>query len=514
MNKNTPQTSPLDSRQVKNNAGGFVYQTDKWKQFERFLILGSENGSYYSSEQELSVENAENVIDCIKADGNAVLSLINEISSTGRAAKNNPAIFALALVAANGNPEVKKNSYTLIPAVCRTSTHLFTFCEYVQDLRGWSSGLRKGVSKWYTSQTNDKLSYQLVKYRQRDGWTHRDVLRLSHAKAVSTEQNSLFGWTVGKNEAPNQITQAYETLKTTTKVSAACKIIEKNNMPWETVPTELLKEKAIWNSLLATLPLTALVRNLGRMTAIGLFESNLDLHTKLVVSKLKDKENIKRSKLHPITILNAMKVYEQGHGEKGNLSWEPVSKIVEALDDAFYLAFDNVQSTGKNILCAVDCSGSMTGSNIAGMALNAREAAGAMALILASKEDNCEVIGFTDKLEKLVITKRDTYKTVMNKLEKISGGTNCSIAMNYATEKKIMVDSFIILSDNETWTGSNHPMQALRTYRRTINQNAKLVGVGMIANQFEINDPKDMNTMSVVGFDTATPSLINNFIKE
>jgi len=45
----TPQSQPLPDRpeQVRNSAGGFVWAVDNWTRLERFLILGSEQGSYY-----------------------------------------------------------------------------------------------------------------------------------------------------------------------------------------------------------------------------------------------------------------------------------------------------------------------------------------------------------------------------------------------------------------------------------------------------------------------------------
>ena len=38
----------------------------------------------------------------------------------------------------------------------------------------------------------DQLAYQLVKYRQRDGWTDADVLRLAHPCPVTGEHDALF----------------------------------------------------------------------------------------------------------------------------------------------------------------------------------------------------------------------------------------------------------------------------------------------------------------------------------
>jgi len=41
----TPQSLPIPGRDmVANNAGGFVFKLDEWKQLDRFLILGSEGG--------------------------------------------------------------------------------------------------------------------------------------------------------------------------------------------------------------------------------------------------------------------------------------------------------------------------------------------------------------------------------------------------------------------------------------------------------------------------------------
>ena len=66
----TPQSEPIPGlAQVQNSAGGFVFAVSKWTQLSRFLILGSEGGSYYATEQTLTRENAKAVEACIKEDG-------------------------------------------------------------------------------------------------------------------------------------------------------------------------------------------------------------------------------------------------------------------------------------------------------------------------------------------------------------------------------------------------------------------------------------------------------------
>src|SRR6187549_899605 len=104
--RNTPQNQPIlgqEGRQIRNAAGGYVYQLDDFKAVERFLILGSEGGSYYVGEAKLTKDNAQRVIKAIETDGRRVIDLIVSVSDGGRGPKNDPAEFALALAASSQN---------------------------------------------------------------------------------------------------------------------------------------------------------------------------------------------------------------------------------------------------------------------------------------------------------------------------------------------------------------------------------------------------------------------------
>src|SRR4029079_7106893 len=92
----TPQRMPIPGAgQVPNSAGGYAWAVDDWTRLQRFLVLGSEGGSYYASEQKLTLENAQAVERCLKADSARVVRTIVEISEAGRAPKADPALFAL-----------------------------------------------------------------------------------------------------------------------------------------------------------------------------------------------------------------------------------------------------------------------------------------------------------------------------------------------------------------------------------------------------------------------------------
>ena len=183
----TPKSLPIPgSTQVANSAGGNSWLVDKWTRLDRFLILGAEGGTYYIGERELVKQSYDAILRCINVDGVRVVNRIIEISDSGRAPKNDPAVFVLALVAAHGNPQAKALAFQNLGKVCRIGTHFFHFAEYVNALRGWGRGLRNAVGRWYLTQEADKLAYQVVKYQQRDSWSHSDLLRLTHPKASSS----------------------------------------------------------------------------------------------------------------------------------------------------------------------------------------------------------------------------------------------------------------------------------------------------------------------------------------
>jgi 60 kDa SS-A/Ro ribonucleoprotein len=207
-----------------------------------------------------------------------------------------------------------------------------------------------------------------------------------------------------------------------------------------------------------------------------------------------------------------------------------VERVVDALDQAFYLSFDNAPTTGKRVMLALDVSGSM-GASVFGMVyLSCREAAAAMALVTAATEPNHRFVAFTKGdypsqwsrthgsrydtgLSTLTISPRQRLDDVVRLTESLPfGGTDCALPMVEALKHRWAVDAFVVFTDSETWAGNVHPAQALRAYRERMGIAAKLVVVAMASNGFSIADPDDAGMLDVVGFDTATPNVIADFI--
>jgi len=523
-NAQTPQTQPILGREaemVANSAGGVVFALDDWSYLDRFLILGSEQNSYYATARALTIKAASNVLKLIALDPIRVVNRIVEISDSGRAPKNDSAIFALALVAIHGSEDGRKVAYDTLPKVCRIGTHLFQFVEAINEMGKWNAGAKRGVSNWYNSKDVDKLAYQMLKYQNRNGWKHRDVLRLAHVKPDGLYRSSLYGWAaeskpqLGKLLSLPEIIVAYKDLHLEGSEKLALQCIEDYNMSWEMLPTHLLKSPAIWEALLPGMGYTALIRNLGRMGAIGMLKPLSDTSIK-VIDKLSDGEALRRSRVHPISVLSAYKTYGQGKGDKGSLTWDVNQRVVEALNSSFYDAFENVEPTGKKFFMGIDCSGSMFSANVCGLNnLNAAEAAAVMAMAIVRNESNYWIGGFNTKMSELRISPNMQLKAVLTEIADFHwGGTNVSLPMLHATQHKMDVDCFVSITDNETWAGSTHPTEALRRYRQEMNKpNACAVVCGTSVTNFTVADPKDPRQLDVVGFDAAAPQIIADFAR-
>ena len=510
----TPQHQPIAGA-VPNSAGGHAFPVDDWTRLDRFLVLGSERGSYYAGEAALTRDNAQAVTRAIAADGERAVARIVAVSEGGRAPKNDPALFALALAAAAEDLGTRRAALAALPRVARTGTHLFQFAAFVEGARGWGRSLRRAVGAWYAAQPTERLAYQLVKYRQRGGWSHRDLLRLSHPEVTDPARAALLDWACRGTEGEMLpvLVQAASQLGRVTDAAAAAALIRAHDLPREAVPTALLNHAAVWEALLERMPLTALVRSLAKLTAVGVLRPLGD-QLPLVLSALGDADRIAKARLHPLAILMALRTYAQGRGDRGSLQWEPVQAVVDALNAAFYTAFRVVEPTGKRLLLALDVSGSMAGGCVAGSSLTPREASAALALMTAATESQTHIVGFGATMVPLPLSPSMRLDDAVHAVSGLPfAATDCAQPMLYALERGIPADAFVVYTDSETWAGAIHPVQALRKYRERTGIAAKLVVVGLVSNGFSIADPNDAGMLDVVGFDTAAPAAIADFIR-
>jgi 60 kDa SS-A/Ro ribonucleoprotein len=552
INITPTQREPDNDRQVPNSAGGYVYEVSPKDRLRRFLVLGSEGGTFYASQRDLTKSNVDFMKSYAATSPEDFLDVLMDVDDNNVAPRHSTVLLALAVLYTHcpAHGQIGTHTHPVRTKIeqhftgfVRTGTHLFEFVDYVTMYRKWGRSLRRLVGSWYKTQDGSRLAYQVVKYRQRGGWTHRDLLRLAHPVSeepltkvvldyvthgpITIEDATKAGKPTTVNVDVHDVIDQFEAVK-----NGDLSPIDAGALTWEMLPTDSLRDPKVWQALIlqGRLPYTAMVRNLGRMTSIGVFDDRLAM--KAAVSALTDQEYVRKSRVHPFNVLNALRTYSGGGGFRGSLTWTPKQSIVDALDKAFYLAFGNVPETGKRINIALDVSGSM-GSKLMNTNISAREASAAMALaLIAGDQDTTDTVAFTSGtgswsvpgmrqrftgypsgITELGLSPRRRMDDVIREVSKLRmGGTDCALPILWAVNQKKVYDAFIVMTDNETWAGSVHPMEALRAYRRDFNPQARLIVVGMTSTGFTIADPNDAGSLDITGFDSSAPGVISNFI--
>jgi 60 kDa SS-A/Ro ribonucleoprotein len=408
--------------------------------------------------------------------------------------------------------------------ICKTPTLLFSFIEFYQTInkklfgtKSWNRFIKRSVAEWYNSKSLKDLLYLTTKYQNRIGWSHRDVLRLAHVKPITDNHMFVYKYLTQKDNNVDIITFDFpiafdyirdlKTLHKTESLHDVLFLINKHNYVREHIPTKWLSEIMIWEYLLPHMPIIALLRNLNKMTQVGLFDikSNLDI--------LESK--IENASVHPLQMLISLKMYSKGEGDKGNLTWTPNQKIVGMLDKAFYNLFKSVKKTGKRFLLALDVSSSMTWGSVCGIdCLNAAEVACAMAMITDASEDHVDIMGFSNTFKTLNVSSTRRLDDNLTSTRGMTfGSTDISLPFSYSLENKKKYDCIIVYTDNETNTNSRPPVEVFREYKTQMNlPNTKLIVCATSANKFSIADPNDSSMLDICGFDASVPDVMYEFI--
>ncbi|MFG2074584.1 TROVE domain-containing protein [Nonomuraea maritima] len=543
----TPQKQPIPGRtdQVRNPAGGYVFGKDLWTKLEDFLILGTTGGTYYVGEDKLTADNAAVLFQAIAADGPRVVRMLTAISTARppRAPKQRPALFALAAAYAKGDADTRQAAKLALAKVARTTDHLAAFFGYYKNLGGKPTArgtaptvgrsLRTALGSWFLTGAPDDVAFKACKARQRktpqgEAFDLRDVLRIAHPVADDEQRKTLFGWIAGNvsdDEARDKLptVDRFLTAKAVTSPAQAVDVVTTAKVPWEFLPDAVLKDPSVWEALIETVGMTALIRNLARMTRLGTL-TPMAQATSRAVRRLTDREAILRARIHPMDAWLAMRVYASGQAQQNRRAdrqtWRPVPAILDALEETYEAAFGTVEPSGKRLLVAVDSSGSMSGQwhggvvTVGGSPIGAAyEVANAMAVMLARIEQgNVHVIDVDTSVHASKVTPRTNLREIAS-WRPSGGGTDLSLPFTWAAHEQMGVDGIVVFTDNETWAGRSHPTQALAAYRRTVNPDVRVVVAAMTAVGHTIGDPQDDGVLNVAGLDASLPLIVNGFVR-
>jgi 60 kDa SS-A/Ro ribonucleoprotein len=178
---------------------------------------------------------------------------------------------------------------------------------------------------------------------------------MAHPKPATKAQAVLFHWAVegalgrvpaGLLEDELKPIHAYELARKAADKQALVSLIEDYQLTQEMIPQHWLSAREVWEALLDSMPYCAMLRNLGRLTAVGLIAPQGET-TALVAARLVDHRRIERARVHPVTLLRALLAYRERHGG---------GAIGAALEEAYYASFTNVTPAGRRIGLKLDAS--------------------------------------------------------------------------------------------------------------------------------------------------------------
>lgn len=507
-----------------NNENKPVFVITPLEQFKRFLILGTENGTYYVNGVDLTKQSIECITSILDSENRELLlTTILEFEELNKCKKKDTMLFTLALCCMYNTQEpsfldFRRKAYTVALKICKIPTNLFLFINFCKVLSkynsGWNNLHKRYISSWYLDKTPNELMYLVTKYNNRNNYTHRDVLRLTHPKTDNEELNNIFKYLVNKLEDTSvlEYINDYEKLKNTVEPETAIELIKKRNFVREHIPTELLNNNKIWKALLPKMPLMAMLRNLNKMTLVNLFENDDCLEH--VINTISNKDIRKKAKIHPMHILITLKMYSSGCSRQ--LTWTPVQKIVDCLDKTFYEMFADLTPTGKRILLCLDVSGSMTWDGCFGTdCIKPIEVETALSMIYLATEKKVDVMGFSNDFIPLNISPRRRLDDNLKSINNLPfSSTDISLPFTWAQRHKKEYDAFIVITDSETNCNRINPIDAFKEYKKKMElPDTKLIVLATSVSNFSIGET-NKHVLNVCGFDENVCTIMNDFITE
>jgi len=572
----------------------FVFKLSLKDYILRLLILGSSENKYEPRKKGLSAENTEYIKTQIEnGHGEEICNIVRDVYKENRAPKQDATMMVIGLLCRAKDVTIRKMGLQLLENF-KTISHLYSWkkCHASieshatgQKSKGFGRAVKRQINDWILSYSGkpEDLAYQITKYMAREGWSFKNILQCSHVKTGTgddrvfeekegvktkskrskdnkntsppTELDLVLRYAVNgfeemdKLATPNLLaSKVYQYLAdihiamrlTSHEKEKLIELIYQHKLTREQIPTWGLADKEVLTALLVnknktrvSMPLTALLRNLGNLSAHDVLHDETTFQ--LVTKHLVHPDTIKFSKIHPVSVLTAWFTYRNGNGNRGHNSWMVNPDIVKTLEDMFYLSFKNIEPTDKRICFLIDCSGSMGCPSLC-EGVTCAESAALLSMIFARSETTSDSspdhsfylftskksaysgwsgsgnTGLTDVSD--VIDADADFNKVLKACQRSDWGmTDISLGILEALKYKRKYDAFVVITDSDVNSGIK-PSEAMKQYRVGMKMpNTKLVVVGTQGVDYTIADPSDPLMMDMVGFDSHGPKILQDFIR-
>lgn len=465
-----------------------------------------------------------------------------------RSSRFYPFAYTLAVCARSTSQNVSQAAYAAIQTMCKTPQHLFMFLHYCQksrNLKTWPRRHRKAIARWYTENPQYRddpmyLARHVTKYKKRHGFTHKKVLKSCHpnpskcsadlkyilcyvTKGIA-KANQLFA--VPSSNVAEFLIDVETIKKKRVQEEDIIRLIKKWTLTWEQIPTEFLRSKQVWKALLHFMPMTALLRNLGKLTKYGLLQPDNE-EAKRVCSRIENKEILQQAKLHPIQILSSLNGYRRGRGLRANQRrWAVNQDIVQSLMVAFNTQLTStlrVPKSSKTILVAINTQISMENHVVGIPLMNCKQTATAIAMTLKVCHSLSKTVTFgststaqqfdSQLHENNMIDLEKVLEKIQTRRDMCSSPANFDAPFQYALDNVAGVDAVILMTDHLSPSDQGHIRLAYNKFRE--HSPGTLLITVCFKNSEEVPpvaDPGDPKMLDVIGVDSDAVDTILSFI--
>jgi 60 kDa SS-A/Ro ribonucleoprotein len=323
--------------------------------------------------------------------------------------------------------------------------------------------------------------YQLAKYNRKNAAVKmKDMINLVHPRPQSHDQAIWNGGTAYWNDIFKRVLS--DTLPPATTW-------EDTLMRWKEKGFKSKKEA--WESIIPKMGYMALLRNLRNLIEADIHPTMFDI----VVAKLRNPEEVKKSKQFPYRFYTAYKMLEQT--DVSNMDFK--RKAQTALEDAMDASLDNLPKWSGKTAIAADFSGSM-GNRLSSNSIISLKEVAALFMVMASRmcsEQSADCYAFSDFTVPVNVHERAGVLDNVDRILRTTnagpyGGTEAWTTISYFLDKGIKYDRCVLFSDLQCYNkhdkdrvardnnGAGPQIAPLwNRYKRAINPNAYLYSIDL-----------------------------------
>ena len=390
--------------------------------FKHFMLFGNEASNIINMNHTdlitVYIQSLENMLNTYKYDD--ILYIITEYKED--CLKKEYLLYILALccsirIRTNECKDFREDCFKITLDICKHSYDLFTFVDLYEKIHkkkynstGWHSSMKTMISKWYNNKTIYELISEITNNNVYNNWSHKDIIKLAHVKIKDNDKNKLIKYIVQdfKSIDKNLFTYlyAYQHLKYIKTENEVIQYILDYNFTRDQIPSYWLNNHSIWRTLLNNMSTITLLKNLNKMTLIGLFYNNPDI-INIVLHKLNESNDI-----NPFQYLITLKLYKL-------LNKQMIPTILNTLDNLLQKSIinNNYNLYQKKILIGVDISYNMLNTTVNGIKyLSCIELSCLLSIIFTYINKNTNIIKITDTFSDVNLDIINSFNVNLQKL--------------------------------------------------------------------------------------------------